>query len=290
MAHDVLILSRDPAFGEALTRLLALALEVDAFATDHEIEAEDVLAECAPVLVLESSGRPRDFAFLLRAWRLRPESPVVICCPSAVREAHRAFGPIAILSAPSAPAPMVRAVRRGLLARPWVQETAGPPLGLPSVLPVGMAPVDVMHLLRRDPLTFNLWREASNPSFHRQGWGGLSVRAPSATYSLARSFLPRCDVSRANLTRMSLFGASLRESNGAFCSMEGADLRDADLSGSLFVASDFSDADLRGACFEEAELVACDLRGAEYEPEQLDSAKLVDCDVDPREKKAPRSA
>lgn len=286
MTPEVLILARDPAFGEALRRLLDLALEVPSTSTTSEIEAEDVLAETTPVLVLESEARPADFAFLLRAWRLRPEAPVIVCCPPGQTDAHRAFGPLATLTNPTPPGPVVRAVRRALLSRPWVQDTVGPPLGLPAVLPVFMAPVDVMHALRRDPLTFNLWREATNPGFHRAGWLGNTADIPQATYSLARAFLPRADLSRANFTRLSLYGASLREVSGAFVQFEGADLRDADLSGSLLVGSDLSEADLRGASLEHAELVGCDLRGALLDPAALEAATLVDCELDVQKQKA----
>lgn len=278
MPTDVLIVARDPAFGGALTRLIELALEVKAEATESEAEAEDVLAANTPVLVMESMGTPADFAFLLRAWRIRPDAPVVICTPSSCAEAHRAFGPLAIVPAPAPPAPLLHAVRRAISAKQWSADSASPPVGLPAVMPVQMAPVDVMHMLRRDALTFNVWRETNNPNFVRYA---PNEDMPQAAHSLARAFLPRANLSRVNLTRISLFGASLRESTGTFVQLEGADLREADLAGAVIVGSNLVGADLRGACFDQAELVACDLRGALMSETTLTHAMLVDCELDP---------
>ncbi len=288
MTTDVLIVARDPAFGDALTRLIELALEVKASSTVSEAEAEEILADDTPVLVMESMGAPADFAFLLRAWRIRPDAPVIVCTPASSVEAHRAFGPLAIVPAPAPPAPLLHAVRRAISAKQWSADAASPPVGLPTVMPVQMAPVDVMHMLRRDALTFNVWRETNNPEFVRYA---PNQGMPQAAHSLARAFLPRANLSRVNLTRISLFGASLRESTGAFVQFEGADLRDADLAGVVIVGANFVGADLRGACLDQAELVACDLRGALLNEKTLTHAMLVDCELDPPSARvAPRTA
>lgn len=286
MAADVLILARDPGFGPGLTRLIQRVLDLTVETTDSEYAVEEALADRNVVIVMESAGSPADFALLLRAWRIRPEAPVVVCAPPAKLDAHRAFGPLALLPSPTPPAPLLRAVQRALCTLRWVDESARAPIGMPAVLPIHMASVDVMNMLRRDPLTYNLWRETSNPGFHRPGWAFGPERMPAGAHSLARAFLPRADLSRANLTRMSLFGASLRESSGIFVQLEGADLRDTDLASVLFVGSDLSGADLRGANLERAEFIACDLRGAYMDPMTLQHVLLVDCELDRQPQKA----
>lgn len=286
---DILILARDPSFGPALTRLVDLALDVKVTCTESELEVEDELSNSTPVIIMESEGRPEDYALLLRAWRIRPEAPIIICAPANTLEGHRAFGPIGLIPSPPAPGSLIRLLRRALYCRRWIEDSAATPVGLPSVLPVQMAPVDVMHMLRRDVLTFNVWREAANPGFHRPGWTSGAEQMPEAAHALQRAFLPRSDLSRANFTRMSLYGASLRESSGIFTQLEGADLRDCDLASVLFVGADLAGADLRGANLERAEFIACDLTGAYLDPDTLQHVLLVDCEVDSQPKKASRS-
>lgn len=283
---DVLIFHRRLPEAETLARVVSRSLSVTAEALDQETAVEDALCECHPVLVIASAGRAEDYALLVRTWRIRPETPTVVISPTLRLDAHRFVGPMVLIPERAAPRSILSAVRRGLQALPWLDEGPAAPRGIPPVMPVDVGAVDVMHMLRQDPLTFNVWREAANPAFLP------GVReAPQTSHTLSKAFLPRADLSRANLTRMDLPGACLREAYGAFTSFEDANLRGADLSGALFVGASFAGADLRGANLDGAELVACGLERADLEPGALASALIVDCDVDPElESPRPRSA
>ena len=288
MSHEVIVLSQDAVFSEVLVRYIGLALDVEAIALSDSSALEKRLARAPSVVVAESKGSAEDYAMLLRAWRLRPEAPFIVCAPGKTLEAHLTLAPLARIPTPVDPRALVRALRRALLAQPWLEDAAHPPIGLPNVLPVHLSAVDAMHILRRDPLTFNLWRETSNPSFLPPSQ--LQEGAPSSSFSLSRAFLPRADLSRANLTRMGLYGACLRGSLGLFTQLSGADLRDSDLEGATLVGADLTDADLRGASLTNTEFVACDLRGAEVSPGALEDARLVDCEVDTSVRAPARSA
>lgn len=286
VSKEVLIFHRRPREAEALARLVERALSTTAEATAAETDVEDALCDINPVLVVASDGHPEDFALLVRAWRVRPETPTVVITPARHLDAHRFAGPMVLVAEQGAPRSILSAVRRGLQALPWLEEGPAAPRGIPAVMPVDVGAVDVMHMLRQDPLTFNVWREAANPAFLRAVEG-----APETSYSLAKAFLPRADLSRANLVRMDMPGACLREAYGAFTSLEDANLRGADLSGALLVGANLSGADLRGANLEGTELVACGLEHARFDAGALAQALVVDCDADLEvETPRPRSA
>ena len=291
MAHDVLINSPEPVFAEALSRLAELSLDVRARTTRDVHEAEAALVDAPAPLVHVSRGGPDDYALLMRLWRIRPEAPVVVCAPQSSLEAHRAFGPFALLPKPSSTRALVDVIRRALYATPWLQDAAPPRGGLPEVLSTRLGVIDVLSLLRQDTLTFNLWREVVNPSFCVPAFEADPSALPRASYDLVRAFLPRADLSRTNLTRMRLGGACLREIFGAFTQLAGADLRDADFGGAYLVGADLSGADLRGAQFDGAELIGCDLSDARADAGAFNGALVVDCELDPGvEARPPRSA
>ena len=117
------------------------------------------------------------------------------------------------------------------------------------------------YLILALALTLQLSVEAYSPEDLVKVWA-LPQSCTGQLFSAATRKCMFCNLSRANLSGASLFGADLSDA-----SLFGADLREADLSGANLFGADLTDANLyfanlKGANLEKVDLYGANLKGA----------------------------
>ena len=109
------------------------------------------------------------------------------------------------------------------------------------------------YLILALALTLPLSVEAYSPEDLVKVWA-LPQSCTGQLFSAATRKCMFCNLSRANLSGASLFGADLSRADLSDASLFGADLREADLSGANLFGADLTDANLAFASLEGANL------------------------------------
>ena len=107
------------------------------------------------------------------------------------------------------------------------------------------------YLILALALTLPLSVEAYSPEDLVKVWA-LPQSCTGQLFSTATRKCMFCNLSRANLSGASLFGADLSRADLSDASLFGADLREADLSGANLFGADLTDASLEGANLKDA--------------------------------------